>query len=48
MRGATHQQKQIGERGVRAKREFLQEVLKEVRVRGNNVSLTYKLPLRNV
>ncbi|MGH7828496.1 MAG: recombinase family protein [Candidatus Binatia bacterium] len=32
--------KQIG-----AKREFLQEVLKEVRVRGNNVTLTYKLPL---
>ncbi len=30
--------KQIG-----AKREFLQEVLKEVRVRGGNVTLTYKL-----
>ncbi len=28
-----------------AKREFLQELLKEVRVRGNNVTLTYKLPL---
>ena len=32
--------KQIG-----AKREFLQELLKEVRVRGGNVTLTYKLPL---
>lgn len=32
--------KQIG-----AKKEFLQEVLKEVRVRGSNVTLTYKLPL---
>jgi hypothetical protein len=29
--------KQIG-----AKREFLQEVVKEVRVRGNNLKLTYK------
>ena len=33
--------KQIG-----AKREFLQEVVKEVRVRGSNITLTYKLPLR--
>jgi hypothetical protein len=32
--------KQIG-----VKREFLQELLKEVRVRGGNVTLTYKLPL---
>ena len=28
-----------------AKREFLQELLKEVRVRHNNVTLSYKLPL---
>jgi site-specific DNA recombinase len=33
--------KQIG-----AKREFLKEVIKEVRVRGSNITLTYKLPLR--
>jgi hypothetical protein len=33
--------KQLG-----AKREFLQEVLKEVRVRDSEVTLTYKLPLR--
>jgi hypothetical protein len=33
--------KQIG-----AKREFLQEVVKEVRVRGSNSTLTYKLPVR--
>ena len=33
--------KQIG-----AKREFLREVVKEVRVRGSSVTLTYKLPLR--
>ena len=33
--------KQIG-----AKREFLQELVKEVRVRGDSVTLTYKLPLK--
>jgi len=33
--------KQIG-----AKKEFLQEVVKEVRVRGSKLTLTYKLPLR--
>ena len=33
--------KQIGR-----KKEFLHDVLREVRVRGNNVTLTYKLPLR--
>jgi len=33
-------EKQIG-----AKKEFIQEVLKDVRVRGSNVTLTYKLPL---
>jgi hypothetical protein len=27
------------------KKEFLREILKEVRVRGNEVSLTYKLPM---
>jgi hypothetical protein len=29
-----------------AKKEFLQEVVKEVRVRGSKFTLTYKLPLR--
>jgi hypothetical protein len=33
--------KQIG-----AKREFLKEVINEVRVRGNDIALTSKLPLR--
>ena len=33
--------KQIG-----AKKEFLQEVVKEVRVRGDNFTITYKLPLK--
>ena len=27
------------------KKEFLREILKEVRVRGNDVRLTYKLPM---
>jgi hypothetical protein len=27
------------------KKEFLREILKEVRVRGNEVRLTYKLPI---
>jgi hypothetical protein len=35
--------KQIG-----AKREFLQEVVKEVRVRGSAITLTYKLPLKTL
>jgi Luciferase-like monooxygenase/Recombinase zinc beta ribbon domain/Recombinase len=39
-------QRRLAVKQIGSKREFLQEVLKEVRVRGNNVSLTYKLPLR--
>lgn len=35
----------IGEANRRQKK-FLQEVVKEVRVRGSNCTLTYKLPLR--
>lgn len=35
----------LAEKQIGAKREFLQEFLKEVRVRGSNVTLTYKLPL---
>ncbi|HSE87067.1 MAG TPA: recombinase family protein, partial [Candidatus Binatia bacterium] len=38
-------QRRLAVKQIGSKREFLQEVLKEVRVRGNNVSLTYKLPL---
>ena len=34
------------EKKIGAKREFLQEVIKEMRVRGNDIQLTYKLPLR--
>ena len=33
--------KQIG-----AKKEFLQEVVKEVRVRGDDFTITYKLPVK--
>lgn len=35
-------QRRLAEKQIRAKRQFLQEVLKEVRVRGSNVTLTYK------
>ena len=34
--------RRLAEKQIRAKRQFLQEVLKEVRVRGSNVTLTYK------
>jgi hypothetical protein len=34
------------EKKIGAKREFLQELLKEVRVRGSEITVTYKLPLR--
>jgi hypothetical protein len=37
--------RRLVEKRIGAKREFIQEVLKEVRVRGSNVTLTYKLPL---
>ena len=36
----------LAEQQIGAKREFLQEVVQEVRVSGNDVTLTYKLPLR--
>ena len=39
-------QRRLAVKQIGSKREFLQEVLKEVRVRGSNISLTYKLPLR--
>ena len=39
-------QRRLATKQIGAKREFLQEVLKEVRVRGSNITLTYKLPLR--
>ena len=39
-------QRRLAVKQIGSKREFLQEVLKEVRVRGSNINLTYKLPLR--
>jgi hypothetical protein len=38
-------QRRLAEKQIGAKREFLQGLLKEVRVRDANVTLTYKLPL---
>jgi hypothetical protein len=38
-------QRRLAAKQIGAKREFLQELLKEVRVHGSNVTLTYKLPL---
>ena len=38
-------QRRLAVKQIGAKREFLQELLKEVRVRGTDVTLTYKLPL---
>lgn len=41
----TALRRRLAARQLGAKREFLQELVKEVRVRGDNVTLTYKLPL---
>ena len=38
-------QRRLAAKQIGAKREFLQELLQEVRVHGSNVTLTYKLPL---
>ena len=38
-------QRRLAAKPIGAKREFLQEVVKEVRVRGRDVTVTYKLPL---
>ena len=38
-------QRRLAAKQIGAKREFLRELLKEVRVHGSNVTLTYKLPL---
>jgi site-specific DNA recombinase len=38
-------QKRLRERAIGAKREFLKETVKEVRVRGKEITLTYRLPL---
>ena len=35
----------LREKKIGQKKEFLREILKEVRVRGNTITLTYKLPL---
>jgi site-specific DNA recombinase len=38
-------QERLRERKIGSKKEFLREIVKEVRVRGNTIQLTYKLPL---
>jgi len=38
-------QVRLREKKIGYKKEFLREIIKEVRVRGNNVSLTYRLPM---
>jgi hypothetical protein len=37
-------QKRLKERTLVAKREFLIEIIKEVRVRGKGITLTYRMP----
>ena len=39
-------QRRLREKRIGYKKEFLREIIKEVRVRRDNVSLTYKLPMR--
>jgi chromosome segregation ATPase len=41
----TEMQRRLAAKQIGAKREFLQEVVKEVRVRGRDVTVSYKLPL---
>jgi len=38
-------QRRLREKKTGYKKEFLREVLKEVRIRGNAVRMTYKLPM---
>ena len=38
-------QKRLQEKKIGDKKEFLREILKEARVRGNEVKLTYRLPM---
>ena len=38
-------QRRLREKKIGYKREFLREILKEVRVRGHTVTLTYRLPM---
>jgi hypothetical protein len=38
-------QKRLKERALVARREFLLEIIKEVRVRGKEITLTYRMPL---
>jgi len=40
--------RRLAEMQTGAKKEFLQKVVKEVRVSGNDVTLTYKLPIKGV
>ena len=37
-------QKRLKEKAIGSQREFLKEVIKEVRVRGKEITLTYRLP----
>lgn len=37
-------QKRLKERAIGSKREFLKEIIREVRVRGKEITLTYRLP----
>ena len=37
-------QKRIKEKAIGSQREFLKEVIKQVRVRGKEITLTYRLP----
>ena len=39
-------QRRMATKQIGAKRQFRQEVVKEVRVSGSDVTLTYKLPLK--
>jgi hypothetical protein len=38
-------QERLRERKIGAKKDFLREIVKEIRVRGKTIQLTYKLPL---
>ena len=42
---SAEMQRRLAAKQIGAKREFPQEVLKEVRVRGRDIIATYKLPL---
>ncbi len=39
------EQRRLREKKIGYNKELLKEIIKEVRVRGNNISLTYRLPM---